>query len=294
MGRPIKKRFFVKGGAATASDVVNYKGATVAINAGGTLYSQGSVAAFSAPQYSAGVQATLSLTINPSTGVISSAAIVNPGAGYNVAPTVTITTATAKTNVAGSSTLNSFTLTNITTTGIYVGMKVDAPAAMQALTYVSAVGTNTVTLNKTQSATSATNTFSFNDYGSGATFTVGLTAAENDTNTIKTSAYVTGGSSAVNSAIIKQEASHRYLVENAQGRSQCKLVATAPAAGQMTIIAQDANGSQYYVTKLTSRKARLTRKSMSGSYAFADGSLARWALGFASASGSTIVGVESY
>jgi len=298
MGRPIKARYFVKGGPKTPSDVVKYKAVTVAINANGTLYSQGSVASFSAPQDAAGVQATLNLTINSTTGAVNSAAIANPGSGYNVAPTVTITTATAKNNVAGSSTLNSFTLTNISTASIYVGMKVDAPAAMQALTYVSAVGTNTVTLNKTQTATSATNSFTFNDYGSGATFTVGLTQAELDTGNIACTAYISTASSAVSSAIIKQEGSHRYLVENAQGRGICKLTTGTVTAGLMSITATDANGNTYSVTKLTARKATVTRKTQNGSNAWVYGVLdpntgtyldvARWTAGSAVGTDKTL------
>ena len=92
--------------------------------------------------------------------------------------------------------------------------------------------------------------------------------------------------------IVKQEASHRYYVDTNQGHGACKLVAHAVAAiGQMTLIATDYNGNTYYVTKLTSRKAQLTRKTQNGGAAWVYGVLdpntgtymdyARWTIGAA-------------
>jgi hypothetical protein len=92
--------------------------------------------------------------------------------------------------------------------------------------------------------------------------------------------------------IVKQEASHRYYVDTNQGHGACKLVAGAVTAiGQMNLIATDYNGNTYYVTKLTSRKAQLTRKTQSGSNAWVYGVLdantgtyidyARWSIGSA-------------
>jgi hypothetical protein len=67
----------------------------------------------------------------------------------------------------------------------------------------------------------------------------------------------------------------------------------------MTIIAKDANGSSYYVTKLAARKCRLVQKTMVGSYVYADGTMARWTLGWGNATGTdatvpgTKVGIET-
>lgn len=96
-------------------------------------------------------------------------------------------------------------------------------------------------------------------------------------------AYLNTGSSAVRYDIIKQTGSHNFLVQNAQGTGHCKLVAASPTAGangsgEMTIIATDGNGSTYYVTKITSRKARLVQKTMSTAYVYNTGDLARWTL----------------
>jgi hypothetical protein len=116
-----------------------------------------------------------------------------------------------------------------------------------------------------------------------ASFTATLTASV--TNVIATSAFIpvaNGGSSAVVGDIVKQVGSRRYKVRTAQGTGKCKLVAAAPAAGQMTITATDSLGSTYYVTKLVERLVTLTQNSDGGSgFEFATGERAKWALGAA-------------
>jgi hypothetical protein len=77
-------------------------------------------------------------------------------------------------------------------------------------------------------------------------------------NAIVISAFVPGGSSAVAGDIIKQASSTRYSVTTAQGTGTCKLVAAASTqSGEMTVLAVDSDSGDYYVTKLTARKARL-------------------------------------
>jgi hypothetical protein len=95
--------------------------------------------------------------------------------------------------------------------------------------------------------------------GTGATFSVTLAGVSN-TGKITTSAYLPRKSSvARTSTILKQESSHRYLVQNRDGDGICKLTASGSlTAGQMSITATDSAGGTYYVTKLTSRKALLT------------------------------------
>jgi hypothetical protein len=116
--------------------------------------------------------------------------------------------------------------------------------------------------------------------GTTATFTVALSTTLQ--NAIAGNAYVAGGSAKLFD-IIKQEASKRYLVRTADGTDQCKLVTTSTvAAGEMNIEATDANGSKYYVRKLTARRAVLVQTTASGSFAFTDGSAAGWTLGSAS------------
>lgn len=101
-------------------------------------------------------------------------------------------------------------------------------------------------------------------------------------NVIATSAYVpaaNGGSSAVAGDIVKQVGTRRFKVATAQGTGKCKLVAAAPAAGEMTVTATDSLGSTYYVTKLTKNLALLTQLNDGGSgFEFATGVRAKWAL----------------
>ena len=301
MGRPIKSKYFLKSGPQAPGVAVTYAGVTVSINANGTHYSSGATATFSAPNDTGGQQASLTLTVNTSTGAISAATIANIGSGYNVAPSVTVNKPASVTLSATLSTTTNV-ISGITTTGIYVGMKMDGAPGMPANNYVRVVTASAV--HGTYNFTSNTTTnVSFSDQGSGATFTVGLTNTENDTGIIGCTAYipvVNGGSSAVASTIIKQEGSRSYLVENNQGHGRCHLTAGSVTAGLMTIIAQDANGSQYFVTKLTAHKVRLSHKSMVGSYVYAEGAVAKWALGVASAYGTnptlstTKVGIVTY
>jgi hypothetical protein len=303
MGRPIKAKFFGNLNNEQFKNVGINSGiggegvsSTIVVTNTGSGYTQGSVAVFSAPQEPTGTRATGHATFTANgTGAfgISDVVIDNKGTGYISAPTISITTATAVTTRAGASTNGSFTLTNIVTTGIYPGMKVDAPAAMQANTYVSAVSTNTVTLNKTQSASSATNVFTFNDYGRNATFTTSLTAS--NYNALKVNAYLLakdGGTCAKLADIVKQEASHRYLVKTSEGIGQCRLVASsALTAGQMNLVATDWNGSTYYVTKLTAHKAVLSQSTASGSFLIANGHATGWTLGAATGTVVTLANV---
>jgi hypothetical protein len=274
MGRPVKKKYFVQGGV-TPSDVVQYQSlGSVSVTGGGTHYSIGSTVSVNVPQDAAGVNATITVTINTSTGVISAPVITNVGSGYNVNPTVTVSKPRSV-NVLSTLSTTTSVISGITTTGIYVGMRMDGSPGMPANNYVTIVGPTSVTGTYNFTSNTTTNV-AFSDQGSGATFSTTLTHVESANGTFNVTAYVpvvNGGSSAVKSAIIKQKGDRTFLVENNQGRGQCKLTAGTPTAGLMTLIATDANSNTYYVTKLTSHKALLTRKTQSGSNAWVYGVL---------------------
>lgn len=105
------------------------------------------------------------------------------------------------------------------------------------------------------------------------------TLTTNYFNALSVTAFVPGGSSGVAGDIVKQEASRRYLVTTAQGTGQCKLISTSTlTAGEMNLLATDVNGSTYYVTKLTARRATLTQKTMTGSFEFATGDVTGWTI----------------
>jgi hypothetical protein len=96
--------------------------------------------------------------------------------------------------------------------------------------------------------------------GTGATFNASLLGVSVvNPGKIACTAYLPKGVSSQASAILKQESSRRYLVQNTDGDGICKLTASGSlAAGQMSIVATDSASNSYYVTKLTSRKAQVT------------------------------------
>ena len=123
--------------------------------------------------------------------------------------------------------------------------------------------------------------------GTTATFVVAL--ATSNYNALNVTAYLPLGSSAVTSDIKKQESSRRYLVRNAQGDGQCRLVAKAAntlVAGEMNLVATDSAGGTYYVTKLTARRAVITRATGTQ---FATGSSVGWSINTAVANVSVKV-----
>ena len=119
--------------------------------------------------------------------------------------------------------------------------------------------------------------------GTGATFLVTLTTGRQ--NGIAFTSYLSTGTNAITGGdIIKQEASRRYQVRNSQGVGRCRLVATSSlTAGTMNIIATDVNGSTYFVSKLTARRAVLVQKTSAGAgFAFQTGKAAGWTMNSAS------------
>ena len=119
-------------------------------------------------------------------------------------------------------------------------------------------------------------------------------SSTNQENAIVAYAYipaVNGGSSAVVGDIVKQTNDKRYKVKTAQGTGICQLKTSgaANAAGEMTIKATDQGGANYYVAKLTSRKAVLV--NYSGTPQFADGTSVKWTFGAAVAPSGSETGV---
>jgi hypothetical protein len=101
--------------------------------------------------------------------------------------------------------------------------------------------------------------------------------AGNQENAITMTAYLTGGSSVLVD-IKKQVSTNRYKVTDGTRTGIVKLqAASVSAAGQATVVATDATGCTYYVTKLTAHKATLTRFG-GGSYEFATGAAVPWTM----------------
>lgn len=289
MGRPIKKKFFgnlnAGSSSTTSDDKIGGEGVTSSITVGstGSNYSLGSVALFSSPQIPTGVLATGNLTISaPGAGGITAVTLTEGGSGYTSTATISITTASS-TSKASTGTIASTTIYPATTSGIYVGMTV-LGTGVGASAKVVTVGAGSVTVS-VANANTFSGTLSFIDAGSGFSAITALTGTQQ--NAINVTAYLLakdGGVSAKVADIVKQEASHRYLVRTSDGIGQCMLVASnSPSAGQMYIVATDQYGSTYWVTKLTARRAILTQRSMGSQYEFLTNARAGWTLNSASA-----------
>lgn len=103
---------------------------------------------------------------------------------------------------------------------------------------------------------------------------IGLTSQSG--NQIQASAFIpvaNGGSSAVNGSLIKQVSGRRFKVTTAQGTGICKLVATAPAAGEMRVTVTDSVGGTYYATKIAKHRVQVTQGTGT---AFATGASVAW------------------
>jgi len=302
MGRPIKAKFFGNLNNEQFKNVGINSGiggegvASVSVSNSGTNYSKGATITFSTPQEPTGRRATGHATFTSNgTGAFGITAVVidDAGTGYTSAPSASAAGA-ATVNTVGTSTNASYTLTNMTSVaGIYEGMLASAPYGMQANNYVTAVGTNSVTLFKTMNLSTASLAIAFSSAGSGFAYSVTLTAS--NYNALKVNAYLlarNGGTGAKLADIVKQEASHRYLVKTSEGIGQCRLVNTSTlTAGQMNIVATDFNGSTYYVTKLTAHKAVLSQSTASGSFLIANSHATGWTLGAATGTVVTLANV---
>jgi hypothetical protein len=97
-------------------------------------------------------------------------------------------------------------------------------------------------------------------------------------NQIQVVAYVPaadGGSSAVNGYIVKQVGSKRFKVTTAQGTGVCKLVVSAPAAGECRITLADSAAGTYYAQKISGKKVTVTAGTGTQ---FTTGSAAGWTI----------------
>ena len=113
-------------------------------------------------------------------------------------------------------------------------------------------------------------------------------ASTNQENAIVATAQLAGGSDTTVD-IISQKGARRFKVTDGTRTGVCELTASGSLSnGQMSIIATDARGNTYYVTKLTAKKATLAQKEWvdNGDWVFNDGGVAQW--GFSIASGAIV------
>ena len=190
-----------------------------------------------------------------------------------------------------NSTLTTFysTTTAITWTGstpqITGGVAATGTATVNGSGRVTALNLSTPGSGYT-STSSVTITLSPATTGTAVSYAVQLTSNRQDA-FVLTSYIPLGSAARTGGDILKQEASTRYLVKNSDGTGQCRLASTSTlAAGQMNIIATDANGSTYFVTKMTAHRVRLVHRTVSTAFLIANGGVAKWT--FDAASGTTV------
>lgn len=307
MGRPLNKKYFGNrnigstgtgdnygiGGEGLAAYTLNAQKGSVVIN---SSYAE-PVLVVPAPTLPTGVQATATVTWE-----VDTVTVTNGLAGHSY--TVTTGGATTLTGLGGGATFN------ITAVGSGQGeVQTIVPVNRGSFTSANlnlAVGTfqivggdgnnqaqvkyrvKSIVTNEKGSGYTGDETFSWNDGGShsgtmpGAP-TVALTtdsgnvgSSTNQENAIVAYAYIGGSRQVVD--IIRQSGSNKYTVKGASGTLyRAALVgADSAAAGEMDINALDSNGNMYYVTKLTERRARLTRKAGGSNYVYANGQTAPW------------------
>jgi len=287
MGRPLNKKYFGNKnspftefqGQSGADSGLGGRVASVTLNALGSYTTRPTVT-FSDPTLVGGVTATGTVTSEALSAVATAA-----GTGYVVGDLLTVTTAggSAIAYVASVDTGGEVLTVNFTGTGASRGSFEALPSGAQATTDNSVAG-NGATLTITFRAKSVTITEAGSGYVTVAdaapTFTQSVTGASVlstavNSRAIKAFAYLKGGSR-LSSNIIKQDNRIQYKVENATGVGVVQLVdSEANAAGEMDITAYDSANNEYWVKKLTGRKAVITRKS-SGAGQFASGTSVPW------------------
>ena len=308
MGRPIKEKYFGNtntpysnqavggttglGGEGLASISVATAGSFVVNN----TYKNFPLLNIAAPQLPGGVQATVDTVFEIDTVAFSSGGQTDADYVAGLSTTITGLGGGAVVNIVEVG--NKVTAVNLTGgnrgeyrrgdsfdgTGITTFQVLQAPNAGTDLQINITFRVKSITIVEPGTGYTSVPSLSWTGHTfTGQTTPSGQTPVLTTTqyNAIKGLAFVPGGSAKLFD-IKKQEGSKRYLVNTADGRAICKLVATPTvASGEMNIIASDTNGSTYFVKKLTARRAVLVQSTASTAFLFLDGSAAGWTLGAA-------------
>jgi hypothetical protein len=206
---------------------------------------------------------------------ITALAVLNSGANSGYSTTTSVTWVASAPQITGG----------ITATGTAVVSYTGGTGRIQTLA-VSTPGTGY------QTTASLTLTFTPASAGTAVTFVATTSSTRQDALAIIS--FIPGASqSRTNGDIIKQEGSRRYLVQNADGKGVCRLTtgtfSTPLVAGQMHIIATDAGGATYYVTKLTARKAVVYNRTNTGTAYVSSGKAVKWTIGAPTGTGASTV-----
>jgi hypothetical protein len=295
MGRPLNKKYFGNrntgvGGNQTDGNLSNSQNyaddrigggavATFTVATGGTYQARPTATVTSF--FPGGVAATGTTTLEVASAVVTAGG----GAGtdnYTTSDVVTVTTASGVATFTVTADVDGVvTAVAPLARGTFAGvLATGAQATTTVGTGVGCTLTLTYRVKSIQVGTTgsghkagSTVTITGANTGSAATATVATIAADtgvvgsatNQENAIVIRAKIDAEATVRVGDILKQSSARRYKVKTTDGIAVCKLVADdTPATFEAYIIATDANGNTYYVTKLTARRATLTRKTQNG------------------------------
>lgn len=292
------------GGTATTAatwSVASVRGRTIAVQATGTnnTFAVNDTVTFSTG-WSTPAVAVVTATDGSGgggLGLITSITFLDPAANKGVRTTAIPTdpvTPDSTSNVGGLQGLTvnlGFEINALTNTN--VGNYTALPANPAATTTNSTTGGTGATLTVTWEVRDFAVTNGGSGYTSaadaGLTFAPASTTAATATlavtgsNVILAHAKVIGSATVLDADIAKQVSTNDYVMTTTDGTSKVALTTTdTPAPGGAYIVATDANGSTYWVTKLTAHRATLVRRTMNGSYVHPTGGTAAWSFAPAS------------
>lgn len=294
MGRPLNKKYFGNRNTGSAS-VTTDNGigggavASVTLDALGAYTTRPTIT-FAVPTLPGSVRATGTITSE----VESVTAVGGTMTGYTVGQLLTVDGTDAVLRVATIGGTGGDDAVTFDFTGGSRGNFTTLTSGAQATTSDGAGAGCTVTLRFRAKAVVITEAGSGYVSAPTPTFTQSVTATSvnmlvdsgnvgattNQENAIRMTAFLTGGS-AGEVDILKQVSGRRYKVTDGTRTGIVKLTATeADAAGEGSILATDAAGDTYYVTKLTAHKATLKRGTGT---VYTDGAAVPWTFGTATA-----------
>lgn len=297
MGRPLNKKYF---GSLAASGIGGEGVASVTITGQGNYTSLPTVG-FSPPLLPGGVSAVGSVVMELRTVAINNAGgsytagdvlVIGGGAvvGDTTAGTYTVQAEIVVDTVDGiTGAITAFEVLSVRGSYTALPAKVAGGSNITNLSLDGGTGNN-ARVDVTWRVLSVTVTTAGSGYISVAdalpTFSAGTATATGAAVLTSTTepaitpyAVTIDGGTVLPADIIKQTGDNNYIMETTEGQTLCTLGTTdTPVFGGAYLLATDANGSTYYVTKLTAHLAVLTQKAMVGSYVWQTGDLAPWGL----------------
>ena len=276
MGRPLNKKYFGNRNIGSASVTTDngigggFVSSVTITTAGSYLGASQPTVTFSAPDNAAvgGVTATGTTVME-----VLSAVVTAGGTGYSVNDVLTVTYGdqTATFTVATLSTTAVATVTPLargtftaTTTGAKTTTVAPAGGTGATLTITYRVKDITITEQGSGYTDAADAAITFSGGTGAATAVLGtdtgvVGTVTNQENSITMIGYLTGGS-ALQVDVLRQISTNRYKVTDGTLTGIVQLQPSlANAAGECSIVATDAAGDTYFVTKLTARRATLTQ-----------------------------------